>query len=165
MCGIVGGWTLKRFQQLSERLPIMTNALTHRGPDAEGQWLDSEAGIAFGHRRLAIIGLGAEGGQPMHSESGRYCLTYNGEIYNHLELRRLLAPTGKITWRGQSDTESLLACFEQIGVEETVKLCVGMFAMAVWDNRLQELVLVRDRMGEKPPCFFKRYRSEGLCAA
>ena len=150
MCGIVGGWTLKRFQQLSERLPIMTNALLHRGPDAEGHWQDSEAGIAFGHRRLAIIGLGAEGAQPMHSESGRYCLTYNGEIYNHLELRRLLVPTGKITWRGQSDTETLLACFEQFGIEETVKLCVGMFAMAAWDRRLQELVLVRDRMGEKP---------------
>ncbi len=150
MCGIVGGWTLQHFVQLSERLPVMTKSLTHRGPDAEGHWLDSEAGIAFGHRRLAIIGLGQEGAQPMHSESGRYCLTYNGEIYNHLELRKELIASGKTSWRGQSDTETLLACFEQFGIEETVKRCVGMFAMAIWDRQLCELILIRDRMGEKP---------------
>lgn len=150
MCGIVGGWTLQRFEQLSERLPVMTKSLTHRGPDAEGHWLDSEEGIAFGHRRLAIIGLGEEGAQPMHSESGRYCLTYNGEIYNHLELRKELAALGKTAWRGQSDTETLLACFEQFGIEETIKRCVGMFAMAIWDKQTRDLTLIRDRMGEKP---------------
>jgi len=150
MCGIVGGWTLQHFQQLSQRLPVMTNALVHRGPDAEGHWLDAEAGIAFGHRRLAIIGLGEEGAQPMHSESGRYCLTYNGEIYNHLELREQLAASGITAWRGQSDTETVLAGFEQYGIEETIKRCVGMFAMAVWDKHSKELVLIRDRLGEKP---------------
>ena len=150
MCGIVGGWTLQRFEQLSQRLPTMTSTLSHRGPDAEGHWLDSEAGIAFGHRRLAIIGLGEEGAQPMHSESGRYCLTYNGEIYNHLELRKELIASGKTSWRGQSDTETLLACFEQFGIEETIKRCVGMFAMAIWDRQSRELILIRDRMGEKP---------------
>jgi asparagine synthase (glutamine-hydrolysing) len=150
VCGIVGGWTLQHFQQLSQRLPIMTRQLTHRGPDAQGHWLDSEVGIAFGHRRLAIIGLGEEGAQPMHSDSGRYCLTYNGEIYNHLDLRRLLEPAGKTTWRGQSDTETVMACFEQFGIEETIKRCVGMFAMAVWDKHSKELILIRDRMGEKP---------------
>ncbi|MFZ9349005.1 MAG: asparagine synthase (glutamine-hydrolyzing) [Arenimonas sp.] len=150
MCGIVGGWTLQHFQQLSERLPVMTAALTHRGPDAEGCWLDGPSGIAFGHRRLAILGLGAEGAQPMQSEGGRYCLTYNGEIYNHLELRRELATSGKSAWRGQSDTETLLACFEQFGIEDTIRRCVGMFAMAVWDGERNELILVRDRMGEKP---------------
>ena len=150
MCGIVGGWTLQHFQQLSQRLPVMTNTLVHRGPDAEGHWLDSDAGIAFGHRRLAIIGLGEEGAQPMHSESGRYCLTYNGEIYNHLELREQLVASGKTAWRGQSDTETVLAGFEQYGIEETIKRCVGMFAMAVWDKHSNELVLIRDRFGEKP---------------
>jgi asparagine synthase (glutamine-hydrolysing) len=150
MCGIVGGWTLQHFQQLSQRLPVMTNTLVHRGPDAEGHWLDSDAGIAFGHRRLAIIGLGEQGAQPMRSESGRYCLTYNGEIYNHLELREQLVASGKTAWRGQSDTETLLAGFEQYGIEETIKRCVGMFAMAVWDKHSEELVLIRDRLGEKP---------------
>lgn len=150
MCGIVGGWSLQSFLQLSERLPAMTDALKHRGPDASGYWTDPEPGIAFGHRRLAILGLGAEGEQPMHSESGRYCLTYNGEIYNHLELRKELLAFGKTAWRGQSDTETLLACFEQFGIEDAVKRSVGMFALAVWDRHTHELVLIRDRMGEKP---------------
>jgi asparagine synthase (glutamine-hydrolysing) len=150
MCGIVGGWTLQHFQQLSQRLPSMTKALSRRGPDADGHWQDAGAGIAFGHRRLAIIGLGEEGAQPMHSESGRYCLTYNGEIYNHLDIRKELEALGKTIWRGQSDTETLLAGFEQFGIEATIKRSVGMFAMAVWDREARELTLIRDRIGEKP---------------
>jgi len=150
MCGIVGGWALQNFQKFSARLPAMTSALTRRGPDAEGHWLNPDAGIAFGHRRLAIVGLGSKGRQPMHSDSGRYCLTYNGEIYNHLVLRNRLATLGKTSWRGQSDTETLLACFDFYGVEETIKLCSGMFAMAIWDNASHELILIRDRQGEKP---------------
>lgn len=150
MCGITGGWSRLRFQQLLDRLPAMTGALVHRGPDASGYWSDLDAGIALGHRRLAIVGLGEEGAQPMHSESGRYVITYNGEIYNHLELRSDLVKGGKILWRGQSDTETLLTCFDHYGIEETIKRCVGMFAMAVWDRKARELTLVRDRMGEKP---------------
>ncbi len=150
MCGIIGGWTLQNFQQFSSRMPYMISALRHRGPDAEEQWLDPNNGVALGHRRLAIVGLGKEGNQPMHSESGRYCLTYNGEIYNHIDLRKTLSVLGKTIWRGQSDTETLLACFEYYGIEETVKLCSGMFAMAIWDSKSHELILVRDRLGEKP---------------
>ena len=150
MCGISGGWSRLRFQQLLDRLPAMTGALVHRGPDASGYWSDLDAGIALGHRRLAIVGLGVEGAQPMHSESGRYVITYNGEIYNHLELRSELAKGGKNLWRGQSDTETLLTCFDHYGIEETIKRCVGMFAMAVWDRNARELTLIRDRMGEKP---------------
>jgi asparagine synthase (glutamine-hydrolysing) len=150
MCGITGVWTLQCFNEISERLSGMTDKLAHRGPDASGYWFDVDAGIAFGHRRLAIIGLGETGAQPMLSENGRYCLTYNGEIYNHLDLRKELAAHGKNAWRGQSDTETLLACFAQYGIEETVTRCVGMFAMAIWDRQTQELMLVRDRLGEKP---------------
>lgn len=150
MCGIAGGWSTLRFRELLDKLPVMTNAIAHRGPDADGHWSDPAAGIVLGHRRLAIVGLGEAGAQPMHSESSRYVVTYNGEIYNHLELRAELAKSGKSTWRGQSDTETLLACFEQWGIDRTIKRCVGMFAMAVWDEKAQELILIRDRMGEKP---------------
>ena len=151
MCGITGGWTLSQFRQLSEKLPAMTTALAHRGPDAFGYWLDDAYGLAFGHRRLAILGLGEEGAQPMVSESGRYRLVYNGEIYNHQALRDELAKAGiKTAWRGQSDTETILACFEHHGIENAVQRCVGMFAMAVWDEQNRELTLIRDRIGEKP---------------
>jgi len=135
MCGITGFWTLRDFRELSERLPEMTSALSHRGPDSDGYWLDPDVGIAFGHRRLAIIGLGEEGAQPMQSESGRFCLTYNGEIYNHIELRKELARFGKTNWRGNSDTETVLACFDHFGIDATLKRCVGMFAMALWDRQ------------------------------
>lgn len=128
----------------------MAGSLFHRGPDSGGYWSDPNAGISFAHRRLAIVGLGEEGAQPMLSDSGRYCLTYNGEIYNHIELRKELATSGKNAWRGQSDTETLLSCFEHFGVEETMRRCVGMFAMALWDKDTHELTLMRDRVGEKP---------------
>lgn len=151
MCGLTGGWSPRQFDRLANALPVMTACLAHRGPDGSGQWTDAEVGIALGHRRLAIIGVGPQGHQPMLSASGRYVLVYNGEIYNHLDLRTELDASGRgPAWFGQSDTETLLAGFEAWGVEATLCRAVGMFAFALWDRAERELVLARDRLGEKP---------------
>ena len=125
----------------------MALAIKHRGPDDSGAWADAQAGVALGHRRLAILDLSAAGHQPMQSEGGRYVMAFNGEIYNHLALRAELEGTA---WRGHSDTETLLAGFEAWGVEATLKKTVGMFAIALWDTRERTLHLARDRFGEKP---------------
>lgn len=136
----------------------MADTLIHRGPDDGGTWFDSEQQIGFGHRRLAIVDLSPAGHQPMVSASGRFVIAFNGEIYNHLLLRRelegmdcraSLAMTAA-GWRGHSDTETLLAGFDTWGIEATLKKCIGMFAFAVWDRLSQVLTLGRDRMGEKP---------------
>jgi asparagine synthase (glutamine-hydrolysing) len=126
----------------------MADALTHRGPDDAGVWVDGEAGIGLGHRRLSILDLSPAGHQPMVSAGGRYVVAFNGEIYNHLGLRRELEMSAD--WRGHSDTETLLAGLEAWGVEATLKKAVGMFAIALWDRGERILYLARDRMGEKP---------------
>jgi len=129
----------------------MGNTIAHRGPDDEGAWVDDSAHIALGHRRLSVLDLSPAGHQPMQSSCGRYVIVFNGEIYNHLELRQQLAVNQQPTeWRGHSDTETLLAAFSQWGVEEALKRSVGMFAIALWDRQEQRLYLARDRMGEKP---------------
>jgi asparagine synthase (glutamine-hydrolysing) len=149
MCGIAGffkGPTLNAEKQRS-LLQKMSATIHHRGPDSSGEWTDPDAHIALAHRRLSILDLSPAGHQPMISPSGRYVITYNGEVYNHLELRKEI---DSINWRGHSDTETLLAGFDTWGICATIKKTVGMFAMAVWDRELRELFLVRDRMGEKP---------------
>lgn len=129
----------------------MTDTMTRRGPDDGGYWCDGEQGIALGHRRLAIIDLSPAGHQPMQSSSSRFVIVFNGEIYNHLELRAELDAAGAApTWRGHSDTETLLAAFDAWGIGKTVERAVGMFAFAVWDRALRVLTLGRDRLGEKP---------------
>lgn len=136
----------------------MAAALLHRGPDGAGAWVDASAGVALGHRRLAIVDLSAAGHQPMTSGGGRYVIAFNGEIYNHLELRKELegmdsrfrGDDGGIKWRGHSDTETLLAGFEAWGIEATLQKTVGMFALALWDTQTHTLTLARDRFGEKP---------------
>lgn len=129
----------------------MADRIRHRGPDDAGAWVDPASGIALAHRRLAIVDLTAAGHQPMHSACGRYVLAYNGEIYNHLELRRRLEAEGASpAWRGHSDTETLLACICSWGLESALESSVGMFALALWDRRNRTLSLARDRMGEKP---------------
>lgn len=129
----------------------MADAIAHRGPDDAGVWSDAKAGVVLGHRRLAIVDLSAAGHQPMESATGRFVLAFNGEIYNHLEMRAELdAGEGARTWRGHSDTETLLAAFEHWGVEATLKKTVGMFAIALWDAQEFTLHLARDRFGEKP---------------
>ncbi len=150
MCGIagfIGGSDEPLFVEWPQILKRMGDAIRHRGPDDSGLWFDEHAGVGFVHRRLSIIELSSTGHQPMDSVSGRYVLIFNGEIYNHQELRQQL---GSIAWRGHSDTETLLAGVEAWGVESTLKKAVGMFAIALWDRANRQLTLARDRMGEKP---------------
>ena len=132
----------------------MTDAISHRGPDGEGHYTDRYVG--FGHRRLAIIDLSPAGHQPMISPSGRYVIAFNGEIYNHQDLRIELAEHQLVMadWKGHSDTETLLAGFERWGVGATLAKTVGMFAIALWDMQQRTLHLARDRFGEKPLYYF-----------
>ena len=154
MCGIAGIWSRTSQLTLEATVTSMANAIKHRGPDDSGAWADQAVGIALGHRRLSIVDLSAAGHQPMHSASERYIIVFNGEIYNHLDLRLELDAhldgQDKRCWNGHSDTETLLVAFEFWGVQETLQRCVGMFAIALWDSHSSTLLLVRDRFGEKP---------------
>lgn len=153
MCGFAGLWgpSPAPAEQLRAQATAMAEALAHRGPDDSGVWVEPAAGLALGHRRLAILDLSAAGHQPMASASGRHVIAFNGEIYNHLELRRELEAAGLAPpWRGHSDTETLLAAIEAWGLEASLQRCRGMFALALWDRRERTLQLARDRFGEKP---------------
>jgi len=152
MCGITGFLTPVNERCRDEMALIattMAESLTHRGPDAGGVWVNDDVGLALSHRRLAVIDLSAEGNQPMLSADGKFIIVFNGEIYNHRELRQELISHGK-RFRGHSDTEVLLAGFECWGPERTIRQSVGMFAIALWDVERRILYLMRDRMGEKP---------------
>ena len=152
MCGFSGFFTRSaRSDNPEALLRSMGNAIYHRGPDDEGVWWDESSGVGLVHRRLSIVDLSPAGHQPMVSESGRYCLVFNGEIYNHPALRHELEVNDKKQgWRGHSDTETLLAGFDAWGIQATVEKTVGMFAFAVWDREDRVLTLGRDRVGEKP---------------
>ena len=159
MCGLVG-FIGGMASDLGDEdvLRNMTRTIIHRGPDDDGVWCDSSKRVGLGLRRLAILDLSPAGHQPMVSASGRYVIAFNGEIYNHLTLRRELvelvsgsAKSGAQTaWRGTSDTETLLAGFDAWGIEGTIERSLGMFAIAVWDREKEKLCLARDRIGEKP---------------
>ncbi|MBS0579577.1 MAG: asparagine synthase (glutamine-hydrolyzing) [Proteobacteria bacterium] len=150
MCGIAG-FISRRTSDLEESCRLMAGALVHRGPDDSGYWADASCGVGLAHRRLSIVDLSPAGHQPMASLSGRYEIVFNGEVYNHLSLRRGLEETaGVLRWRGHSDTETLLAAIELLGIPAALARCVGMFALAVWDRELGVLTLARDRAGEKP---------------
>ena len=127
--------------------------IAHRGPDDEGIWTDEAAGIGLGHRRLAIVDLSPAGHEPMHSADGRFVITFNGEIYNHAELRKALEEQGAVPnggWRGHSDVEMFLEGIAAWGLTETLRRSAGMFAFGLWDRKERTLSLVRDRFGEKP---------------
>ncbi len=150
MCGIAGFLDLNT-GELDQILHKMGKAIAHRGPDDSGVWADRESGVGLSHRRLSVVDLSPAGHQPMLSSSNRFVIAFNGEIYNHLQLRSELVDSNLApAWRGYSDTETLLAGFEAWGIEDTIKKSVGMFAVALWDRQLRMLTLVRDRMGEKP---------------
>lgn len=148
MCGITGFIGCQK-HHLQDIIQAMTDQISHRGPDDAGIWCDGENGLAFGHRRLSIIDLSPLGHQPMHSASERYTIIFNGEIYNYQSIRSSLIEKGH-TFKGESDTEVMLAAFEEWSLEDAVKMFNGMFAFALWDNSEKLLHLVRDRIGIKP---------------
>ncbi len=151
MCGITGLYSFEPRPDrgiLTHAIQRMNDALRARGPDSGEVWADPEFPIALGHRRLSILDLSPAGSQPMHSASGRYVLTYNGEIYNFRDLRADIGDAHD--FRGESDTEVLLAAIEKWGVHEAVKKIRGMFAFALWDRKAQALFFARDHFGKKP---------------
>ena len=162
MCGITGILTAARSAS-AEPIDAMTAALCNRGPDAGATFIDEAAGVALGHRRLAIIELSELGAQPMPSANGRFVIVFNGEIYNHRELRRELEATSAVVWRGTSDTETLIECFSAWGAPATLRKAVGMFALALWDRAERRLLLARDRFGEKP--LYYGYLGQGPSSA
>jgi asparagine synthase (glutamine-hydrolysing) len=156
MCGFSGFITSDASVMVEAESIVkkMTLTIQHRGPDDAGIWIDSSSGFALGFRRLSILDLSSAGHQPMISKNGRFILTFNGEIYNHKELRLLLNSSKFLHsnqfWNGHSDSETLLVCIEAWGLETTLQKTVGMFSIALWDNITQTLHLARDRFGEKP---------------
>lgn len=134
-----------------ENIKKMNNRMIHRGPDAEGIWADEAAEVVLGHRRLSILDLSPSGAQPMVSHSGKFVIVLNGEIYNYKKIADKLIRDNKISgFRGTSDTEVLIEACEAYGIEETLAMTKGMFAIALYDIREKKLFLARDRMGEKP---------------
>ena len=151
MCGLAGIFSSRGADEgeLRAEARAMIDALVHRGPDDSGLWLDQTRGVALGFRRLSIVDLSPLGHQPMHSRSERFAMVFNGEVYNAAELARELEQFGH-RFRGRSDTEVILAAFEQWGIAAAASRFVGMFAIALWDSREHELHLIRDRLGKKP---------------
>ncbi len=152
MCGITGFWdpSLQHGREyLETSVKNMSDKIVHRGPDDHGVWVDEKSGIGLGFRRLAILDLTPTGHQPMVSGDGRYVIVFNGEVYNFEALRDELEALGH-TFRGRSDTEVMLASFQQWGIVPAVKRFNGMFAFALWDCTEHRLYLVRDRIGIKP---------------
>ena len=151
MCGIVGLLARSAVKDIDETLAQMGAVLHARGPDAQGIWVQEERRLGFAHNRLAVVDLSEAGNQPMASASARYVITFNGEIYNHSEIRYALEQAGSAPcWRGHSDTEVLLAAIESWGLKVALERAVGMFAFGLWDRQREVLQLVRDRFGEKP---------------
>jgi asparagine synthase (glutamine-hydrolysing) len=155
MCGFAGLVMFSERRELGATARRMAEQIAHRGPDDTGEWVDPLGKYAVGFRRLAILDLSQAGHQPMHSRSGRYVLVFNGEVFNHQDIRDELGHDGA-SYRGTSDTETLLAAFEAWGVVRTLQRTVGMFAIAVWDTEARTVSIARDRLGKKP-MFVARY--------
>jgi asparagine synthase (glutamine-hydrolysing) len=152
MCGITGfldSFCSMTREDMESITRSMSRALSHRGPDDGGTWLDMSAGISLGHRRLSVLDLSQAGRQPMHSTCRRYTISFNGEIYNFRSLRETLKSSGHL-FHTTSDTEVLLAAISEWGIEDALPRFNGMFAFALWDRQAHYLSLARDRLGEKP---------------
>src|SRR5947209_10557356 len=160
MCGIVGMARSKERVNLA-LIETMRDTMTHRGPDDRGSWSSDDGRVGFGHRRLSIIDLSPKGHQPMRSRDGNVCITFNGEIYNFLELRADLQRLG-YTFDSESDTEVLLAAYAEWGTDALARLN-GMFAFAMYDSLRKRLFVARDRAGEKP--LFYRHADGGFAFA
>ena len=145
MCGICG---ICNSSNALADIKCMMSAIQHRGPDAEGEYIDKENSIAMGHRRLSILDLSDAGRQPMQSSDGRYIIAFNGEIYNHKELKSFVPDSTKL--KSTTDTEILLELFSALGIKETLHRARGMFAVALYDRHERAIYLMRDRAGEKP---------------
>lgn len=165
MCGIAGlvADAPRPADRLRSSVREMAGTLTHRGPDDEGEYVDAEAGMALGFRRLAIQDLSSAGHQPMRSPSGRYVMVYNGEAYNYRSLRRELSRKGA-SFRSDCDTEVILAGLEEWGMRPCLERLVGMFAMAVWDTRKRSVTLARDRLGIKPLYVYRGQETLGFAS-
>jgi asparagine synthase (glutamine-hydrolysing) len=152
MCGITGILvTSCQVNGLRDNATLMADAIVHRGPDDGDVWVDEKLELALAHRRLSIVDLTIAGRQPMLSACGGYVFVFNGEVYNHLMLRRELESLNVVSsWRGHSDTETILAGIAHWGLKATIQKCIGMFAFALWDKINRTLTLGRDRLGEKP---------------
>ena len=162
MCGIAGVWEARTTGSIEDVVQKMISCIMHRGPDDSGIWVSTDDGIGLGQRRLAIQDLSPAGHQPMFSRSGRFVLVLNGEIYNHLELRKdLESAHGAINWRGHSDTETLLARSKPLGVQKALELSVGMFAIALWDRSAGRSRWRAIGLGEKP-LYYGRLRGRLL---
>ena len=160
MCGVAGIYKFNRDVVSADELQRMTNALNHRGPDGEGQWINEERKIGLGHRRLSIIDLSENGKQPMHYLNKRYTITFNGEIYNYVELKETLKEKG-YKFKSDSDTEVLMALYD-LKKENCLHDLDGMFAFVIWDKLSKTMFCARDRFGEKP--FFYHYEAGAIFA-
>jgi asparagine synthase (glutamine-hydrolysing) len=152
MCAIVGSLVTQNstFEIQHDFINIMRDTMTHRGPDGAGTWVSKDKKIGLGHRRLAILDLSEAASQPMSSQDHNIKIAFNGEIYNHAEIRKELIKLGRKRWiTSHSDTEVILQAYEEWGIECISKFR-GIFGIAIWDARINELILVRDRLGVKP---------------
>ncbi|MBV8761858.1 MAG: asparagine synthase (glutamine-hydrolyzing) [Deltaproteobacteria bacterium] len=162
MCGITGFASTIRRDEWRAELGAAVRSLTHRGPDDEGVWTDSVAGLA--HRRLSILDLSSGGHQPMASHSGRYVMVYNGEIYNFSQVRSELELQGEV-FTSTSDSEVILSAVEAWGIQSAIERFIGMFAIALWDHHERRLLLIRDRLGVKPLYYVASADNQSLCFA
>ena len=156
MCGITGVYFFKDNKNVNlSSIKEMTKNLSHRGPDSFGYWSSKENNIYFGHRRLSILDLSTDGDQPMSSSCGRYVITFNGEIYNFIDLQNDLKKKFDIKFKNKTDTIVLLELISKLGLKKSLEMIEGMFAFGLWDKKEKKLFLVRDRFGEKPLFFYK----------
>ena len=156
MCGITGVYFFKENKKVNlSSIKEMTLNLSHRGPDSFGYWSSKDKNVYFGHRRLSILDLSTDGDQPMSSSCGRYVITFNGEIYNFIELQNNLKKKFDIKFKNKTDTIVLLELISKLGLKKALEMIEGMFAFGLWDKKEKKLFLVRDRFGEKPLFFYK----------